>query len=454
MPPPMMGYGPDDIFRLRKAVYGLIDAPLQWWATIENWFVENGLTRSVFDPTVFVLNDKKTNAIKGIVGVAVDDTLWGGDKEMKRIMDMFAKKFEVDIKGWESALKKAIKFLGHDITQCPKTFEIKVDQDHYIKENIKPIELSDHRKTKPEPTACTKEEIKSLQAGNGTGIWVIAQTRADVAVQISMIAGEVGREPTIGTISRFNKAAACLMSRKVTITYKRLGKSADDFELLLYHDASFGNLPKGGSQGGLILFAIPRGSVKQEDFYNPKIKTIPAVPLFWKSFRLQRVARSTFCGETLCASEALDVGQYHREFFSTLVGRHIPVTQVTDCKSLKDNVDSIVPKSTEKRLRRDLHAINEAVTNKELQAFLWADTRHQMADCLTKEMDASPVIQSFETGSLKIGMSKEQSEKASKLKKKQASRAERVRYWENWSRHSSLPQCFFNSKVAEYLMEN
>ena len=291
---------------------------------------------------------------------------------METIMNEFAKKFEIDIKGWDSAMTKSIKFLGHDIKQCPNERFIDVDQDHYIKENVKEIlpQITKNRRTMPDTTPCTKEELKLLQGGNGTGIWVISQTRADVAVQVSMVAGEVGRNPTISTIKNFDKAVACMRSRKVTIRYKRLGKDCEDFELLCYHDASFGNLPKGGSQGGIILFAIPRGQVAQEDFYNPQGKTVPCAPLYWKSFRLQRVARSTFCGETLCASEALDVGQHHREFLSTLMSRHIPVSQVTDCKSLKDNVDSIVPKSTEKRLRRDLHAIHEAVLNKELAAFM------------------------------------------------------------------------------------
>ena len=246
-----------------------------------------------------------------------------------------------------------------------------------------------------------------------------------------------------------------MLSRKLKITFKNLGgKIPEDFEIIVYHDASFGNLPAGGSQGGIIVYAIPKGSVTQEDFYNPRGKVIEAVPLYWRSFRLQRVARSTFAGETLCASEALDIGQFFRECLSEITGTHIPVSQITDCKSLKDNVDSIVPKSTEKRLKRDLHAIREAVLRRELQEFMWADTRHQMADALTKEMDATPIIHSFSTGTIKIGMSEEQATKAKKLKKKQANRASRVSYWKTVSDYHNLPKSFFSSELVDYLFRN
>ena len=165
-----------------------------------------------------MLNGPDTNARKGFVGVAVDGTLWGGDAEMMKIMNGFAKKFEVDIKCWGNASEQKIKFLGHDITQGRKTFAIEVGQDHYIRENVKPIEMSTHRKSKPGSTPLTKKEIKQLQARSGTGIWVLGPTRADASVQISMIAGELWREPTNGTTKKFNKAVACLLSRKVVIS--------------------------------------------------------------------------------------------------------------------------------------------------------------------------------------------------------------------------------------------
>ena len=185
---------------------------------------------------MFTLNNPETGQLKGIVGVAVDDTIWGGDKDMQKIMHDFAVKFNIIEKGWDSAFGKNVKFLGHDVFQCTKTHEVEVDQDHYIKENVKPVDLEPKRLKLPDDTLCTKPEIKLLQGSNGTNIWVIAQTRPDAAVQVSMTAGEIGSNPTLGTVRRLNKAVACLRSRTMKIRYKRLGKTPSDFEILIFHE--------------------------------------------------------------------------------------------------------------------------------------------------------------------------------------------------------------------------
>ena len=108
---------------------------------------------------------------------------------------------------------------------------------------------------------------------------------------------------------------ATLKQSDLTVKYKRVGKNADDFEVVTFHDASFGNLPKGGSQGGIFLGIAPKGAVTQQKFLQTDISKVDFVPLWWKSFKLQRVARSTFAGETLCALEGLDTTQHFREFF-------------------------------------------------------------------------------------------------------------------------------------------
>ena len=77
---------------------------------------------------------------------------------MVKVMTAFAKKFEVDIKGWENASKAKIKFLGHDIKQDPADFSIEVDQSHYIKENVKEIEIAPHRQGNLMPLRVRKKK--------------------------------------------------------------------------------------------------------------------------------------------------------------------------------------------------------------------------------------------------------------------------------------------------------
>ena len=95
-------------------------------------------------------------------------------------------------------------------------------------------------------------------------------------------------------------------------------------------DASFGNLPDGGTQGGYIIFLA-----------NEKGKVIP----IWNSKKIRRVVRSTLAGETLAMAEGIDMAIFVSTLLTELT-RGTPATDglplicMTDCKSLHDALKS------------------------------------------------------------------------------------------------------------------
>ena len=42
------------MLRLRKAVYGLVNAPLKWWDRLRKSLIQHGFASSSLDPCVFV----------------------------------------------------------------------------------------------------------------------------------------------------------------------------------------------------------------------------------------------------------------------------------------------------------------------------------------------------------------------------------------------------------------
>lgn len=59
----------------------------------------------------------------------------------------------------------------------------------------------------------------------------------------------------------------------------------------MYSDASLGNMPNGGSQGGfIILLAIQSGKFS---------------PIWWNSKKIRRVVRSTLAAETLAMADGI-----------------------------------------------------------------------------------------------------------------------------------------------------
>ena len=91
-----------------------------------------------------------------------------------------------------------------------------------------------------------------------------------------------------------NKIIKNAKNSKNAINFSQLNLS--NIKLQLFTDASFNNLPNGGSQAGQIIFLT-----------NDKSNTCP---LYWNSSKIKRVARSTIATETLSLSEGCDVTMY------------------------------------------------------------------------------------------------------------------------------------------------
>ena len=68
--------------RLRKAVYGLVNAPKIWWDRLERSLLNHGVASCALDSRAFVFVKQKQ--IIGVSGVLVDGLLGGGDEVFDR----------------------------------------------------------------------------------------------------------------------------------------------------------------------------------------------------------------------------------------------------------------------------------------------------------------------------------------------------------------------------------
>ena len=107
-------------------------------------------------------------------------------------------------------------------------------------------------------------------------------------------------------------------------------------------------------------------------------------PLYWKTHKAKRVGRSILEAETLSFAEAAEVGVYLKELWKELVSEGIPIYIKTDCKTLKDNLES-TSLVANKRIRIDIAAIKEMVEKGHIEKVAWISSREQLADALTKQ---------------------------------------------------------------------
>ena len=130
------------------------------------------------------------------------------------------------------------------------------------------------------------------------------------------------------------------------------------------------NLPKGGSQGGYIVFlGDDEGKV---------------APIQWQSKRIKRVVRSTLAAECLALEEAVDHAFYIKCMLSEIMNIDMPMHCCVDCQSLCDNLHSSNTVKEEKRLIQDIALLKEMMEKNEISSVQHVVSKNNLADALTK----------------------------------------------------------------------
>ena len=177
-------------------------------------------------------------------------------------------------------------------------------------------------------------------------------------------------------MNRANKTVRKLKRNadKKGVYYTKLG-SVDTLKIIVYGDASFGNLPDGVSsaQGCLVLLTGERACFS---------------PLDWSSKKIKRKVASTLEAETACIRDSVSNGIYFGHllseiYYDELQNNCFPVYVYTDSKSLEQAVRS-TKLVQEKKLRIDIAEIQRSIEDKEISDLRLVSTDEQYADGLTK----------------------------------------------------------------------
>ena len=69
---------PDDVYKLKRALYGFKQAPKAWYDRLTTYLIEHGFTRGFADTTLFIRNDKNYFIVAQIY---VDDIVFGATND-------------------------------------------------------------------------------------------------------------------------------------------------------------------------------------------------------------------------------------------------------------------------------------------------------------------------------------------------------------------------------------
>lgn len=256
------------------------------------------------------------------------------------------------------------------------------DEQIYIHQNdyadrLTPIQLSRERAMERN-SQLTTSEVDLLRSKVGQLLWIAHQSRPDILFDACNLAASINNGK-VQDILDANKVIRRLKSDGIPLKFQHLGDGK--LSLVVFSDASLGNLPDGGSQGGHLVFLV--GETGKFSLIN------------WNSKKLRRVVRSTLAGETLAMADGIDEAIFISTLYSELTSgkpdtNMLPLVCITDCKSLYEAVKS-TKLVTEKRLRIEISGIKELIDSRQVKKFLWSESKKQLADCLTKK-GASPLM--------------------------------------------------------------
>ena len=349
----------DEVWKLKRCIYGLNDAPRAWYDKVKKVLKDFGGKPSMYDNALYFWHDKDMNLL-GILAIHVDDFMYGGSMGFESTVIEKIKK-TLRVGSHESG---SFKYLGLNVKQHSN--EIKIDQKEYV-EKIEEIEISKSRSSRKNDELSTEEKT-SLKKLAGKLLWVSTNTRPDIAFDVCKVSNP-GKSPKVNAIIEANNTVRKLKLSTGCITFPSIGK-VKDMQVLVYSDATYASLEDGASQGAYIIFVKGKGD--------------KMAPISWSSKRLDRVTKSPIASETLALSEGADAGVLIAAMLQETF--KLPKLPNVNCKT--DNASLVETLSSDnlvkdKRLRIDIARIKEMIQNEEI-CVEWVKGNEQISDCLTK----------------------------------------------------------------------
>ena len=390
----MLNMKPWELFRVLKAVYGLLHAPKVWYDKLAAVLGEMGWIRSRLEPCVFKLFGS-TGELLGLIGCHVDDLVCVGEGPayatmLQKLQESFP------FGSWRDAQKESIMFCGCEMKQDPDG-TIRLNQERYAL-GINEVNISAKRKQDRE-APLTAEERSQYRAVLGALSWRGTQSAPWLCASVSYLQGAF-TTACVEDLLQLNKLVRLQKQHAEEPLVFQAGIQKP--VLVTFCDASWASRKDGSSQGG-VLTVLADSSVLQG-------QTSGFSPIAWQSRKLPRVARSSTSAEVQMASSSTDshefVKQMMLDWFNPepiradevdSVMRQVESVMVCDSRNLYDALEKIESSGLhleEKRTAIEVLSIRERTRATGI-TIRWCDSDQQLADGLSKNNQYEQLISIF-----------------------------------------------------------
>ena len=164
----------NEVCQLLGNAYGRVDAPLLFYKELSRQLLELGFQRHPLEPCVFMLCTGQR--LHGLLGMHVDDGIYGGDEFFEHKLSLLQKKLP-----FGSHKQDAFVFTGISLEQLPD-FTIRACQAEYVK-TIPQIDIGRHRRQDPS-SGVTEVERSKLRGLIGSLQYAATHSRPDIAARV------------------------------------------------------------------------------------------------------------------------------------------------------------------------------------------------------------------------------------------------------------------------------
>ena len=250
----------NEVCKLEKGAYGLIDAPYMWYPAILEELTRLGFEQSPFDPYVFLLREALTGRPEGVIGLHVDDGLCGGNQRFQTVLE---KKYPFGSKRIQQFV-----FTGIDMQQHANK-SISLSQSKYVRE-ISSIHITQERR-KDLNGEVTPKERQELRALIGSLQYASVHTRPDISSRLSYLQSAINKA-TVETLIMANQTLH-LAKKHHDVEIKIQPIPIESLRFLAFSDALFASANNPSSHTGCMIMSTHADISKNV--------TCPVSPLVW-----------------------------------------------------------------------------------------------------------------------------------------------------------------------------
>ena len=281
----------------------------------------------------------------------MDAFLWAGNASFEcEVIDKLNEVFDV-----RSSQETPFTYLVFEISETGNC--IRLDLSAY---------LSDVKEVSVDFLSADNFHMRDLRALLGKLQLIACQLRPDIAFAVSSLLSFAGQCQRCHFLAANKKLK---FSSDLCFIYQKLGILSEHCSIDVFTDASFGNLPCGGTQAGYPVFINQPGCKH--------------ALLSWRSQTLRRVVRSTLFAETVACCNGIEAALVCHKLVLELTTQKLKVNAYTDSRFLVENVYSSKIQK-DKELRVEIPCLRSLIDVGSVNRIYWVPSDEEVADCLTK----------------------------------------------------------------------